>query len=483
MQAVGFAPPLAGGIGGYSPKTTSEAGGEGPAPFSLDDPKTALAVSRSTIQELVKSPYRERGAGSPPPVLVPSMIHTPMGRSTRSAFSPKSPLRERQTLSRESEQTPVLSAEKAGSYSSLKIAIGCFAQPINSVKEEENAYPRQQPQPRPTHVASVSAARSISSVLAALSMCTGISPKEGHTSCVDRSTHYNGDEDDSGIVDRSNSRYEEERNEDDTDESITTEAFREEEERMQMRRLGSWSTLGTMGTIDSFLSLDTIPSNAFDDDGNPIDRTLLERRRQMREKLASASRKKRVVKFDYPPVSSLRECPRPDPNDLPELFFTEQELDIYEADREQTHMTDDIEIVAVGMSSDSNKSRSSSSEDGIEYCAGVVTPVNDTPSAKAQVSNRSPSPHFFGNYISTPRIWTKKKQSHFSFQEQGRGLRMASPTTEKGRSTPVPETVEVRKTTTSPFSAPPRSPAPERLIKSVQIMLRERSSGRHNKYG
>mmetsp|Transcript_44326 Transcript_44326/g.44965 ORF Transcript_44326/g.44965 Transcript_44326/m.44965 type:complete len:420 (+) Transcript_44326:307-1566(+) len=58
-------------------------------------------------------------------------------------------------------------------------------------------------------------------------------------------------------------------------------------------------------------------------------------------------RSKKVVKFDYPPIKSLRQYIRPDRADLPKLFFTEEELDQIEDDRYSTMSTDDIEIVAV----------------------------------------------------------------------------------------------------------------------------------------
>ena len=56
---------------------------------------------------------------------------------------------------------------------------------------------------------------------------------------------------------------------------------------------------------------------------------------------------KKIVKFDYPPVKSMKQFPRHDPENLKNLFFTEQELDQIEYDRYSTMSTDDIEIVAV----------------------------------------------------------------------------------------------------------------------------------------
>ena len=43
----------------------------------------------------------------------------------------------------------------------------------------------------------------------------------------------------------------------------------------------------------------------------------------------------------------MKQFPRHDPENIPNLFFTEQELDQIECDRYSTMSTDDIEIVAV----------------------------------------------------------------------------------------------------------------------------------------
>lgn len=128
-----------------------------------------------------------------------------------------------------------------------------------------------------------------------------------------------------------------------------------QEENNQIRRLGSWGTVNTFatgGTADTGLSFEpSLTPHEInlhimeDDDGNTIDPVLLQKAQQTREK--RSHRKEKLVKFDYPPIKSLRQCPRPDPKDLPDLFFTEHELDQIEDDRYSTMSTDDIEIVAV----------------------------------------------------------------------------------------------------------------------------------------
>jgi len=63
--------------------------------------------------------------------------------------------------------------------------------------------------------------------------------------------------------------------------------------------------------------------------------------------LKTIKRRKRVVQFHYPPVSSLRQCPRTDPKDVPNLFYSPEELDQIEYDRDETAGADDVELVAV----------------------------------------------------------------------------------------------------------------------------------------
>ena len=102
-----------------------------------------------------------------------------------------------------------------------------------------------------------------------------------------------------------------------------------------------------------------------DDDGTPLPAGLikLQQQRSQRHKTRDGRggsrhhsswrrrRRRKVVQFDYPPISSLKECPRIDPRDRNLLFFSEEELDQIEADRASTKTSDDVEIVAVVMSS------------------------------------------------------------------------------------------------------------------------------------
>lgn len=191
------------------------------------------------------------------------------------------------------------------------------------------------------------------------------------------------------------------------------------DEDYQMQRLGSWGTFGTLDTIDSIQTADDLTA-VLDDDGNMIDPKVLVKHKKLRERLQP--KRERSVKFAYPPITSLKQCPRADPNDLPSLFFSEEELDQYEADRRSTYIVDDVEIVAV--------STSLSSDDSGR-------------------NERSSIASAFKDILSTPR---RNKTDHES--------RARSVTRKKG-------------------TPPTRPPGGEdkRLIRSVQIFLRERSTG------
>ena len=149
-----------------------------------------------------------------------------------------------------------------------------------------------------------------------------------------------------------------------------TESMQIENEMEQLERMISWNTHGTFDTMQTEGTADTSATKAsggvnalgeiglpptekvLDDDGNEIRQGVLkdlQRRRSQRFKAKkSPSRKKKaVVQFDYPPISSLREYPRTDPKKKSELFFTEEELDQIEDDRASCRMADDVEVVAV----------------------------------------------------------------------------------------------------------------------------------------
>lgn len=61
-----------------------------------------------------------------------------------------------------------------------------------------------------------------------------------------------------------------------------------------------------------------------------------------------SSTKENHVQFHYPPITSVRLRPRTESNEINRLFFAPEELDEIEADRLCTRATDDVETLAVG---------------------------------------------------------------------------------------------------------------------------------------
>ena len=290
----------------------------------------------------------------------------------------------------------------------------------------------------------------------------------------------------------------------------------QEEEEMQMRRLTSWGTNGTAETIgtaeSSLLTVEHNPDPApLDDDGNPIDRRLLEKTIKASQK--RNTKRKRLVKFDYPPVSSFRQCPRAAAGDLPNMFFTAEELDQYEDDRISTWAADDVEVVAVSSSGNEqfgpppikmSPETSTGPPTLLAECARSPSPRTPTPSSKSsrasKSSPRSPrSPRNRSspkNLAKSPKSPPKSPRTPSSLRNPSRSPTKSSPS--KNTTTPRSlrgSSLNNRKSS-SPFSysesdlarsnnnkkqpgAPPRKESKKRLVKSVQIYLRERSTGGH----
>ncbi|KAL3931507.1 MAG: hypothetical protein SGBAC_011276 [Bacillariaceae sp.] len=171
------------------------------------------------------------------------------------------------------------------------------------------------------------------------------------------------------------------RDDDEDDNTVRTYDTIQEENNM-IRRLGSWNTINTMETTGTLDAANAPWESPFeDDDGNIIDPKLLEKAQKAREK--RRPRRKKHVKFDYPPVKSMKQFPRHDPENLPNLFFTEQELDQIECDRYSTMSTDDIEIVAVTSKDiegkgNGSKFRSKENGGGMHDSRGPVSVLKST---------------------------------------------------------------------------------------------------------
>ena len=116
------------------------------------------------------------------------------------------------------------------------------------------------------------------------------------------------------------------------------------------------SAAGGGGALEEYIASSSPPKQPIlDDDGNEISSEMITSLKARREQRAAAaasaaatsqgakktsSSRRRVVQFDYPPISSLRECPRHDPADQGKLFFSEEELDELEEDRIACKMVD-----------------------------------------------------------------------------------------------------------------------------------------------
>jgi len=237
-------------------------------------------------------------------------------------------------------------------------------------------------------------------------------------------------------------------------------------EEEMMRRLGSWGTFGTIGTQDSIETCVEEPSVYLDDDGHRIDPALIEKARRKREEARARAEASRAVKFEYPPITSLRQCPRPDPDDLELLFFTTEELDTYEADRRSAAIVDDVEIVAVS---------SSGSTDVPGPPKKESTSNNDQTVSPSKSSIKS-----FGKYIPTPKSGrgvTLSEQAQDRAADRGRQVSQRKTKGRRRAPTPGPprhclqnydDEDDGENTATTSTSNKP-------LLKSVQIFLRERS--------
>jgi hypothetical protein len=237
-----------------------------------------------------------------------------------------------------------------------------------------------------------------------------------------------------------------------------------QEETNQLRRLGSWGTVGTTGTSGTngtaetgFNSLDLsggpmeINVGPLDDEGNPIDPLLLETTQRTRGK--RNPRRERLVRFDYPPIKSLRQCPRHDPAMFPDLWFTEHELDQIEDDRYSTMSIDDIEIVAVASKSEQGQTQKSKLK-------GYKSP-------RARRGAAFADPPVEARHSLTP-------SSAREPPETGWKQAKARPTTPYRHRRQEDEEEEAE------FPTSPGAKSTEsggRLVKGVQIYLRERSTG------
>jgi hypothetical protein len=171
----------------------------------------------------------------------------------------------------------------------------------------------------------------------------------------------------------------------------------------------------------------------------------------------SSSKESHQVKFHYPPVTSVRLRPRTESDDINRLFFAPEELDEIEDDRYDTRATDDIETLAVGETY--SYSTASGSLSTIEY--------DDQDSATAFMIAGS---GYYSQVVASPRQLISPRQSLSQKNEEtlvvGSPKQVRSP-----RQTISPRNGE----TLSPRGKEKR-PGGKRLIRGVQILLREKST-------
>lgn len=227
-------------------------------------------------------------------------------------------------------------------------------------------------------------------------------------------------------------------------------------EEDQMRRLGSWGTFGTLATNESLETNADDLTIKYDDNGTLIDPVILEKAKQNREKFRT---RKRAVQFAYPPITSLKQCPRVDPTDLDKLFFSTEELDTYENDRRSTGTVDDVEIVAVSTSLSEDVDPPKIGDD--EPACSIAPCTGSTRSNTSSISDWSQKSGL-AKFLSSPNVESRGRGSQ---QRQS-----SNATTKRRAQTPGPGRNR------EPFSYEEK-PKEKRLLKSVQIFLRARSTG------
>lgn len=124
---------------------------------------------------------------------------------------------------------------------------------------------------------------------------------------------------------------------------------------------GTFTTVGTVNTMNTDLapvqsSLDFSLHDSKTETGDPSEHVCKDTPEQSAKDKTKQKKNKRVVNFEYPPISSMKECPRLTEEEKKKLFFTEEELDLYEADRKQI-LCDDIEVIAIEFTDSEESSR------------------------------------------------------------------------------------------------------------------------------
>ncbi len=114
--------------------------------------------------------------------------------------------------------------------------------------------------------------------------------------------------------------------------------------------LGTAATGTTLATVETLTTKDNegllMSENGISLQGGNVTTVRISSNAKKPKKKKKRVKRRKTVNFQYPPISSMKECPRVTEEQRKMLFFTEEELDEYENDRRE-NLCDDVEVVAV----------------------------------------------------------------------------------------------------------------------------------------
>jgi len=124
------------------------------------------------------------------------------------------------------------------------------------------------------------------------------------------------------------------------------------DELEKIKRMGSWKSINSQETANTTCPTESSPVASEHQRSFPFAKQIsasfqkLSTTNSLPNKNKSSNvHRKRAVSFDYPPVSSLKQYPCAAPEDIPNLFFSEEELNQAEEDRKAARSADDVECV------------------------------------------------------------------------------------------------------------------------------------------
>ena len=166
------------------------------------------------------------------------------------------------------------------------------------------------------------------------------------------------------------------------------------------------------------------------------------------EKSPTPKKKTRSVKFQYPVITKTHHRPMTEDEDVENLFFTEEEMEVLEEDRLATKFADDVEVLAEGQSWDAPIFQLSTSGSNLSIEEDYVPTKKPLPVKVGEVQNE--------NGLS-PRSKSIQALSILSERNSNK-KRKKRDKKRDACSNPVQEIVKPK------------------IVQGVQIMLREKSS-------